>query len=950
MTSPAGSPSSASHPSAKVNGPKSGRSTPKTAMSKIVELPEPANIAHLEARISDLADSDADLAMRRIHHDTAQRNYDKQMEERSRWDKYRENKNYVALNEDLTRRAQKTEQARDHTAKLLSQSEERNVNAVKSLASILSAACNRASSQKPAEESALKPKQGQSVDVKENESTVKKLIEKMQAAYDSQQQQIVQLKASTISEASLKNFDTRLSALSYRPTDSEALSARFDRCESTISGLQVSVNDSKILEKELKQNLLARNVELQHQCDIQQNLLEERGQDTRFWKEQAESAIASFTEIKKRLDEAYEKHESSIGSLHQASVNTQSHTDQLQQRWQDLSSSVSSIEREVNGPSSQVGDNGIIGFVQGLKNENTSLLKTLEQRDTQIDVLSNSLESLRSRLSTLEEQLHSQSLINQVMSPSIPSSPRFWQRQDTPPVSLSSRMKQSPDVPDLSTPQSINERFECVFKEISGMKENESNRDEVVSAAVESVQNDSAKQQAIIDRLSTDVSALKAKNGELRMEIEKERETKKSLESLNDAQATTLEAIRSDLLSLGAFRPTLLELQSKVSQDGTRLEAKLRDFTASVDDRVGPLEDFSTKMEARYDNLTTDYLARNIIHQMQQMYPPHPGNIYQEITWLKEKQERQAHQIHHAFIMGQHASDESKKALELRKTVLDLQQKVDMPPPIPSDSRAVKDSEENRNRNSVAIEVCRSQYQEIKRQVDSLTSDQAPVRSLTDRVEAISRNLEQLNPKEYQGKLETISQEVNGSLNQVGVELSQQNAECLAHRDKIQASMDAMQSKVTNPASLEKDFKQLSQTVDWNHRNLVTEISRVESENRALVTRVTRLEEGATQGAKRGSNFGNLSRSDEIDEDSDTPIKILKRSQPSSQTTEERRKTKKRRYEDDEDHSEGSDIALRHTRQSARTKNHDVTNSPSTRSKGGLRAPSTDKTLIDGRS
>ncbi|KAL9042788.1 MAG: hypothetical protein Q9214_003685 [Letrouitia sp. 1 TL-2023] len=1028
MTSPAGSPSSATHRSAKVNGLKSGRSTPKTGVSKIVEPSESANNADLKARLTDLVDNAADLAMRRIHHDMAQRNFDKRMEEQSRWDKYRDSKNYVAIDEDLTRRVQKTEQARDHTAKLLSQSEERNVNAVESLDSYLSATYNRASSQKSAEESALKPMWGQSVDVKEDDPTLKKLIarlvleqtEKMQTSCESYQQQIDLLKANkisearfkdfdtrlsslsdkmqtpcetyeqqldllkakTISEARFKNFDTRLSFLSDSQTKSEALSVRY---ESTISGLQKSISDSKALETILKQDLSATNAEvarLQNRCDMQQNLLEELGHDARLRKEDGETAIASVTELKETLDKSCEKHERSIESLHQVSVNKQTRVDQLQQQYQDLLSSVSSIEREIKGPSDQLGDNGIAGFVQELENQNTSLIEALEGRDTQLNFLGSSVDSLKSSLCALEEQLRSQSLASQVMSPGIPSSPRFWQRQDTPPISLSSRLKQSPDVPDPPNLQSINERFDCVFKKISGMKENESKRDEVVSAAVESVQNDSIKQQATVDRLSTDVSVLKTENEELRAEIESEKETRKSLESAYNAQATTVKAIQNGLLSLGALRPDLSELQSKVSQNGNRLEAKMKDFAASVDDRVGPLEDFSTKMDARFDNLTTDHLARNIVHQMQQMYPPHPGNIYQEITLLKEKQERQAYHTSQAFGMGQRALDESTKTLELRKIVSDLQQKVDMPPPNPIDSRAVKDSGENQNRNSVAIEVCRSQCQEMKRQIDRLTSDQAPVRSLTTRVEGISKNLEQLNPKEYQEKLETIRKESNSSLDRVKTEFSEHRAECLAHQNKMQVSLNAIESKVgslgkdfdqmkvevskrraeclghrnetqappdttqSKMAILEKNLKQLSQTVNYDHQNLVTEISRVENENKALKEKVSHMEHCATQDSILGNPF----RNDEIDEDSDVPIKRLKRSQPSSQTMEERKISKKRRYEDDEDHSEGSDIALRHTRQSARMRSHEVTNSPSTRSKGWLRAPSTDTIIIDGRS
>ncbi|KAL9606999.1 MAG: hypothetical protein Q9167_008044, partial [Letrouitia subvulpina] len=964
MTSPAGSSSSASHPSTKVNGLKSGRSTPKIAMSKVVEPPEPANNPHMEALLSVLAASNIDLALRKIHHETAQRNFDQQMEERSKWAKHLNNPSYVAVDEALTGAVQKTEQARDRTAKLLSRSEESNVNAIKSLANFLSAAGNRTSSEKLAEESALQPMSGQRVDAKEDALTLKKLseetkpvleqTEKLQASYESQQRQIDLLKANTASEVRFKDFDQRLFALSDSQRESKALSVRLDQSESIIAGLQKSVNDSKALETALKQDLSNANAEiarLQNRYDIQQKKLEELVQDGISQKEQlnsfkpvemkVESTIASITELKQTLDESNGKHESSIGSLHQASVNEQSHIDQLRRQCRDFVSSLSSIAREVRGPTNQLGDNGVVGFVQDLGNKATS----------RIEALSGSLEPLKSRLSALEEQLHSQSLANQMMPSSIPSSPRFWQRQDTPPISLSSRLKQSPDVPDSSTLQSINERFEGIFQEISSIKENENNRDEVVSAAIESVQNKSAKQQAVIDRLSTDVSILKDENGELKVKIESEKETGKMLESGYNAQATTVKAIQNNLLSLEAPRPDFLELQSKVDRDVTRLEANLKDFTSSVDDRVGPLEDFSTKMEARFDNLTTEYVVRNMIHQMQQMYPPHPGNYLQEIALLKEKQERQAHQTHQAFGIGQRAFEESRKALELKKIVSDIQQKVDMPPPNPTDSRAIKDLEGNLNRNSIAIEACRSQYQELNRQVDRLMSDQSPVGSLTARVESISKNLERLNPKEYQRELDNLSAQVSSirkerdsSRDRTKVEVSKHRVETLGYRNETQASFDATQSKIGVP---EKDFKELSQTVEWNHKNLVAEVSRLERENRALAERVSHLEQHATQD----SISGIPSRNDEVDEDSDMPLKRLKRSRPSSQMMEERKISKKRRYEDDEEHSEGSDMAPRHTRQSARVRSHEVTNSPSTRSKGSLRAPSTDTThLIDGRS
>ena len=69
------------------------------------------------------------------------------------------------------------------------------------------------------------------------------------------------------------------------------------------------------------------------------------------------------------------------------------------------------------------------------------------------------------------------------------------------------------------------------------------------------------------------------------------------------------------------------------------LETSLQQFTASTWEKVSNMEVFVASQEQRFNNLTTEHMARSIISQLQKMYPNHPGNVMNELRRVNSSQQ-----------------------------------------------------------------------------------------------------------------------------------------------------------------------------------------------------------------------------------------------------------------------------------------------------------------------
>ena len=68
------------------------------------------------------------------------------------------------------------------------------------------------------------------------------------------------------------------------------------------------------------------------------------------------------------------------------------------------------------------------------------------------------------------------------------------------------------------------------------------------------------------------------------------------------------------------------------------LETSLKQFKDFSWEKMSNTEVFVASQEQRFNNLTTEHMMRSMINQMQRMYPPHPGNILNEINHVKGRQ------------------------------------------------------------------------------------------------------------------------------------------------------------------------------------------------------------------------------------------------------------------------------------------------------------------------
>lgn len=81
------------------------------------------------------------------------------------------------------------------------------------------------------------------------------------------------------------------------------------------------------------------------------------------------------------------------------------------------------------------------------------------------------------------------------------------------------------------------------------------------------------------------------------------------------------------------------ELENKhraIEQELDNFKSSFQRFKESTMDVTHNHDTFITSLQQRFDNLTTDHMVKCMIHQMQSLYPQHPGNILNQIAGLQK--------------------------------------------------------------------------------------------------------------------------------------------------------------------------------------------------------------------------------------------------------------------------------------------------------------------------
>lgn len=78
--------------------------------------------------------------------------------------------------------------------------------------------------------------------------------------------------------------------------------------------------------------------------------------------------------------------------------------------------------------------------------------------------------------------------------------------------------------------------------------------------------------------------------------------------------------------------------QKEFKEEFDGLQSSFKEFKEATTDTTNTHDTFITSLQHRFDNLTTDQMARYIIHQMQLIYPNHPANVQTQLHQLHQRQ------------------------------------------------------------------------------------------------------------------------------------------------------------------------------------------------------------------------------------------------------------------------------------------------------------------------
>ena len=111
------------------------------------------------------------------------------------------------------------------------------------------------------------------------------------------------------------------------------------------------------------------------------------------------------------------------------------------------------------------------------------------------------------------------------------------------------------------------------------------------------------------------------------------------------------------------------------------IESDLREFKALSTDKANAMEAFLATQDSRWNNLSTDNLSRSMLHQLQQLYPAHPGNIHNlqaDFGTIKQRQTQvDTHMAHLIRLIHSNREEDTKRISELEERLHDARQRLD---------------------------------------------------------------------------------------------------------------------------------------------------------------------------------------------------------------------------------------------------------------------------------
>lgn len=365
-----------------------------------------------------------------------------------------------------------------------------------------------------------------------------------------------------------------------------------------------------------KDEFLARIDEQKSRLDEQKSQLDE--QNTQFNNFQNEERGHYET-----LQESFDNQKREIQELKE-----------LKEGFDNQKREIQELKREVVGDSEHEAK-GLIEFVEEGRNGMRKVANAMEEFDNEMERITNRIIKLELDMSQKLAFANSESGLDvfKEHSENLETKVRLLQEKDSEldakmnnvladsTVNVHDRLKGLEERMDQSERDAL-EKDEMVSSEVDKVEQSVKRQEESMKQREESMkqQEESMKQQEeLMKRQEEEINRLREQISALRTEIAAAPVVSQPLPPPSPVHSTP--AVDESLL-----------------QKIPTLEKDFKEFKEPMTHRTNTIEVLVESLQQRFDNLSTEHLATAIIHQMQQLYPPHPAHIQNELAQNKTRQ------------------------------------------------------------------------------------------------------------------------------------------------------------------------------------------------------------------------------------------------------------------------------------------------------------------------
>ena len=606
------------------------------------------------SRYTDSVVTTSNLTLRR---DLMKEKSVKQQSMRDRWQKHYHS--FVALAEDHDRASEKTASALDYSNDRIKQNGEVQANAVKDLLSSMSTNVGVAPLRKSGDKIMSREVSDLKADLRDMNSVLVNVrhegnkITQLESKQIDLDRRICDLKANAISRVAMTEYESKLAQLTVNLSKLQASFNQQEKMASKPSETQSSVEKLGIMElninKSMKENL--KNAETLAEVEKRLSTLNENVIDQ---KENFEYMKLEITGDPKKGDkgwidyitEGVKKNENLEKAVKSLDTEVDGLTDKVQKLEIELST-VNSKSQDAHRFASQLG----VDF--------EGLTTTVHKLETEVNVITSKQQELnQTSLGLSMERDHFMQRLQQ-----LETSVAAITSRSPDPKGISSESNQSPD--DSGT--SMKEALASLEEKFASLENQLEDKDNMVLVEVERLDKYLIDQQRFIEELKSDVAAYRSQvvsatpmpNPEptpqldmipkieeivrskvqetVRLEIEDTIRSKVE-EMVSSKFQETVRLQNEETVRSQIEETVRLKIEETVCSKINDIETDVRKYKESSTERADTIDVLVESQQQRFDNLSTEHLATSIIHQMQKLYPPHPGILQNELNVIRGKQ------------------------------------------------------------------------------------------------------------------------------------------------------------------------------------------------------------------------------------------------------------------------------------------------------------------------